>query len=192
MTQPIVCIDFPEEFQSERLTIRPPRAGDGPVVNRAIHDSFESLRAWMPWAKELPTLEESEEVCRKGYVNFWSREDLHLLLFNTETGELVGSSGLHRINWEVRKFEIGYWGNTKFARQGYITEAIRRIARFAFEELDANRVEIRVDEKNERSYRIPDKLGFTLEGTYRNDMLCPKGELRNTRVYSVVASEELL
>ena len=91
--------DFPESFESRRLEIRAPRFGDGHDINAAIVDSFDELHMWMPWARELPTLEQSEEHCRLSRSRFLSREDLQLLLFLKETGTLIGSSGLHRIDW---------------------------------------------------------------------------------------------
>jgi ribosomal-protein-serine acetyltransferase len=68
---------------------------------------------------------------------FVGREDLLLLLLLRGTRTLVGGSGLHRIDWEVPKFEIGYWCPTRFTGQGYVTEAMRGIAAFAFDALGA-------------------------------------------------------
>ena len=83
-------------------------------------------------------------------------------------------------------FEIGYWCRKRFQRQGYITESTEAITKFAFEVLGAKRVEIRVDPNNVRSRRIPERLGFELEGTLRNDALSTSGELRNTLVFAKI------
>lgn len=140
----------------------------------------------MPWAKEVPTVEQSEEHCRNASAKFLRREDLQLLLFLKDSQTLVGSSGLHRINWDVPKFEIGYWCRTPFSGKGYIREASESIARFAFEQLGAHRVEIRADSKNERSLRIPRALGFQHEGTLQNDARDGAGALRSTEVFALV------
>lgn len=63
----------------------------------------------MPCAHNNPTIEESEAVIRRSRLQFIERIDLRLLLVHKTTGQLVGSSGLHRIDWQARKFEIGYW-----------------------------------------------------------------------------------
>ena len=89
----------------------------------------------------------TEESLRKAIAQFITREDLRFHLFSKETGEFVGSSGLHRIDWSIPKFEIGYWLSTEFEGNGYMTEAVQRIEQFAFEQLGARRVEIRCDEK---------------------------------------------
>jgi RimJ/RimL family protein N-acetyltransferase len=181
-----LLLDFPELFESDRLTIRAPRPGDGPEIHTAVRETFDDLKAWMPWAQQMPTLEESEAVVRRAQCQFLAREDLTLFLFLKGADTLVGASGLHRINWDIPKFEIGYWCRKRFQGQGYITESTKAIAEFAFETLGAKRVEIRCDPKNVRSRGIPDRLGFKLEGTLRNESLSTSGELRDTLVFAKI------
>ncbi|MCB0336987.1 MAG: GNAT family N-acetyltransferase [Bdellovibrionales bacterium] len=187
-----VLIDFPSECESGRLLIRAPLPGDGKVVNDAILESFEELRHWMAWAQNRPSVEDSETVVRNASADFALRKDLVFFMFLKETGQFIGGTGLHRINWAVPKFEIGYWCRTSQTGKGYVKEAAARLATFAFEDLGAQRVEIRADAKNERSWRIPEKLGFSFEATLRNDARTPQGELRDTRVYSIVSLRELV
>ena len=180
-----------EQFESERLSIRVPQPGDGKALNEAILESFRELSVWMPWAKEMPSPEESEAHCESSRKRFLAREDIQLLLFLKSTGRLIGSSGLHRIDWDVPRFEIGYWCRTSEVGKGSITEAVHRIACFAFEELAANRVEIRTDEKNRRSWRVAERSGFTYEGLLRNECRDALGNLRDTRIYSAIHPLEL-
>ena len=187
MNEPIL-LNLPERLQTERLTLRPPRAGDGSTVNEAVLESLEGLQRWMPWSVPTPTVEQSEMWCRRAGSDFLARKQLPLLLFLREsageTATFVGSSGLHRIDWEVPRFEIGYWVRRRFEGQGYVTEAAAAITRFAFEALGANRVEIRTDDRNKRSWRVAERLGFRLEGVLRNECRDSQG-LRDTRVYAV-------
>lgn len=162
-----VLLDFADSFETERLTIRSPMVGDGAELQMAVAESIDDLRPWTTWADHAPTVEEYEERVRKGRAKFLTREDLWLLLFLKNTHTLVGGSGLHRIDWDVPRFEIGYWVRSRFAGQGYITEAVRGVARFAFETLGARRVEIRCDARNERSRRVAERAGFELEATLR-------------------------
>lgn len=185
-----LLLDFPESFESDRLTIRAPRPGDGAEMNAAVHETFDNLKVWMPWAQQMPTLEESESFVRRAQCEFLAREDLTLFLFLKDTNTIVGASGLHRINWDIPKFEIGYWCRKRFQGQGYISESTEAITKFAFETLAAKRVEIRCDAKNVRSQRIPNRLGFKLEGTLRNDALSPSGELRATLVFAKIKGIE--
>ncbi|GGF90549.1 ribosomal-protein-serine acetyltransferase [Paenibacillus albidus] len=185
-----IMMSIPERFESKRLLIRAPLWGDGAAVNQAVTESIEELRPWMPWAKSLPTLEESEASIRRSRLQFLERTDLRLLLFQKETGELVGGSGLHRFDWQARTFEIGYWVRTSCSRQGYITEAVKAITKYAIHELAANRVEIRCDARNLQSAAVAERSGFLLEGILRNDTRGIDGSLRDTRVYSKVRGVE--
>ena len=189
MTNPIL-LDFPDSFETERLIIRCPQPGSGAAVNAAVLESLEELRLWMPWAQNAPSLEESEENCRRWRARFLAREDLTLHLF-LKDGAFVGSSGLHRINWEVPKFEIGYWCRTSQQGRGYITEAVRGIMDFAFAQLHAERVEIRCDARNEKSRRVAERAGFALEACLRREARDHCGALRDTLIFALLRDGNL-
>lgn len=192
MTIDPVLIDVPEHLLTERLLIRPPQRGDGAKLNAAVVASIARLGVWMPWAQKAPTLDESEAYCRRQRAKFMLREDLTLLLVALDSlggeGEIVGAGGLHRIDWTLRSFEIGYWIRDGFEGKGYVSEAVDAIAAMAFGTLAARRVEIRCDAGNARSARVAERCGFTLEGTLRQDSETPRGEPRDTRVYARVRS----
>ena len=69
-----------------------------------------------------------------------------------------------------------------------MTEAVRALTQTAFERLQARRVEIRMDDTNQRSWRVATRTGFVLEGLLRSESLTPQGEPRDTRVYALVAA----
>ena len=184
-----VLLDLPDSIETERLTLRAPRPGDGPMVFEAVRDSLSELRrfpASMSWALAEPSVETSEKYCREADANFVARRDLPLLLLERKTGVLVGSSGLHRIDWRVPKVEVGFWGRTPYNGRGLVTEGVGAIVELAFDALKARRVEAFCDEGNERSCRVCERLRFTLEGTLRNERIDPDGTLRNTRIYATV------
>lgn len=184
-----VMLEFPSSFDTSRLTIRGPLPGDGRGLNEAVAETIDELRPWMPWAQSVPTVEESEENIRHAHVDFLARRDLRLNLYLKGTDIFVGGSGLHRIDWEVRKFEIGYWCRKRFMGHGYITEAVLGITRFAFEVLGARRVEIRCDARNIRSRKVAERAGYTLEGTLRHDALDNEGRPRDTLLFSMIAAD---
>ena|SRR5665213_168153 len=189
-----LLIDVPERIDTARLILRCPRRGDGAVVNPAVVASHAELDPWLPWATTLPSLAESEAHCRRQHARFILREDLVMLIFARDAsgaeGELLGGTGLHRIDWALRRFEIGYWRKSGCEGRGVITEAVTAIARMAFDVLGARRVEIRMDDNNERSWKVAERAGFTLEALLRFDSATPGGEPRSTRVYARVRGAE--
>jgi RimJ/RimL family protein N-acetyltransferase len=176
----------PECVLTDRLIIRCARGSDAAALNDAICESLESLRVYMPWAQTEPALSQSEAECRRMQASFLLREDLMMFerLSNYSEGRFVGGTGLHSIDWRVRRFEVGYWCRTSARGRGLVSEAVAAMERVAFEDLGAMRVELRTDVTNAASWRIAERLGFTLEGVLRNDGLNPRGEPRSTRVYS--------
>jgi ribosomal-protein-serine acetyltransferase len=177
---------LPEWIETERLRIRGPRDEDAAVVREAIGETFETLRAWMDWAKRVPTLEEERERIAEARRKHAAGEDFPLFVFLRGNGAFVAASGLHRPNWEVPSFETGYWVRAGFGGRGYVTEACRAITTAAFDALGAARVEIRCHDRNERSWRVAERAGFALEGVLRNESRHVDGTLRDTRVYGRV------
>jgi RimJ/RimL family protein N-acetyltransferase len=182
MPNPIL-LNIPEQFETERLLIRVPRAGDGEAMNAAVVASHSILQPWMPWAQTVQTVEDSEAYCRQAHADFLARRNLPLMLTRKRDGAIVGNSGLHLIDWDVPAFEIGYWAHIDHRGQGYITEAVIGISDFAFTVLHAARVEIRCDTRNTASANVAKRADFTLCGTFHNDSRDVEGGLRSSYIF---------
>jgi ribosomal-protein-serine acetyltransferase len=169
--------------------LRPRRAGDGPATWEAIEESREQLRLWLPWADATRTPEDAEASARRAQGRWLLREDLQVSVWENATERLLGGSGLHRINWEIPRFEIGYWLRTSAQGQGFMTEAVALLCRLAFETLGANRVEIHCDARNLKSAALPRRLGFVHEATLRNESRDHFGELRDALVFALTPQD---
>lgn len=190
MTDPVL-IDLPTTIETDRLTLRPPRAGDGAMLHEAIVESLAELRrflASLTWVAGEQTIDTAETYCRTAQANFLARRDLPFFIFDKVTGQLVGAAGLHRTVWATPKTEIGYWGRVSRANEGLVSEAVGAMTRYAFDHLRAVRVEIVTDEANMPSRRVAERCGFLLEGIHRNERRAPDGTLRHTCVYARVAA----
>ncbi|MFO1217502.1 MAG: GNAT family protein [Burkholderiaceae bacterium] len=188
-----LMVDLPAEIDTGRFVLRAPRPGDGALLNAAVCASIESLRPWMFWAQKTPTPEESELECRRMAARFAKREDLPLFIVEPGAGgaeRIVGASGLHRIDWSVPRFEIGYWRRSGDVRRGIVAEAVARLTRLAFDQLRATRVEIRMAATNAASRRVAERAGYTFEGLLRRDVLGVDGQPRDTLIYSRVRGVE--
>jgi RimJ/RimL family protein N-acetyltransferase len=184
MTSEAARPDIPEEIETPRLVLRAPHPDYAEAINAAIADSFAELHEWMDWAAEMPSVKASRDQQERARRSFLARDDLPVVIFRGD--RLVGGSGLHRIDWSVPRFEIGYWVRTPDARHGYVTETVQALQRLAFDDLGARRVEIRCDTRNARSRMIPERLGYDLEGILRNEALHTDGAPRDTVVYSKI------
>lgn len=142
----------------------------------------------MGWVAPAPTVEQSEANCRRAYARYLLNEDLMAFFFLKEGGTLIGGSGLHKANWDLRQFEVGYWSRTGYGGQGLMTEGVKALAEHALNELAANRVFLTVDARNVRSCLLAERAGFLLEGTLVKERLNVQGQWRDTRVYARTAA----
>ncbi len=175
-TNPIL-IDIPMPIETDRLIIRPPMPGDGPAMTAAKEESWDDLTRWMEWAKNQPTPESDEITVRRSYAEFILRQDLMMMAFERTTNKPVVFTGLHRIDWHARVFEIGYWVRTSARGKGYATEAANGLTRFAFKALNARKVVITHAEGNEPSAAVIRRLGFQQEAIARYGTTLPDGRV---------------
>ncbi len=183
-----ILLDVPLKLETERLILRAPlQTGDGIIVNQAIQDSFNELKAWLPFAQKFPAVGETEVSLREAHIKFLERESFRFLIFDKDTNDFIGVVSLQGIDWDIPKCEIGYWINTKLSGNGYMTEAVRELTNFGLNHIKLKRIEIRCESTNLKSRSIPEKLGFEFEGTLRNDDLSADGsEITDTCLYSII------
>ncbi len=190
MSDPVL-LDVPERLDGPRTLLLMPRAGAGAEMALVVTQSLSHLRPWMAWAQEPPSAASAEAVVRRMHADFIARRDLcfhlHARRADGSPGRLLGGTGLHRIDWTVRRFEIGYWIRPDAAGQGLVGEAVQLLTALAFDRLAARRVEIRCDARNTRSRAVAERAGFALEGVLRHDALGVDGTPSDTVVYARIA-----
>ncbi len=184
-----ILTDLPDVLLGKRVLLRPFRPGDGAAMWPAVEESREQISPWLPWVEKTRSVEDQEAAARRGAARWLTREDLMVGIWDRATGRYLGGSGLHRIDWAVPAFEIGYWLRTSALGQGYVSETTRVLCHFAFETLHANRVEIRCDGSNERSLAVPRRLGFVQEATLRNETRDNSGKLRDTVIFALTPAD---
>jgi RimJ/RimL family protein N-acetyltransferase len=181
-----LLLEVPETLDTARLRLTATRAGQGAEINAAVVESHVELAPWMPWAREVQTLEVAETHCREMQAKWHAREMIDFCFHRRGDGGFVGKGGLHTIDWTIPKFEIGYWIRTACTRRGYATEATMALASFAREALGANRIEIAADARNVASRRVAEKSGFTLEGIRLRSRRDNAGALADSCLYARV------
>jgi RimJ/RimL family protein N-acetyltransferase len=92
---------------------------------------------------------------------------LHLMMLDRASGRIVGSIGMFHIDWQVGSAEIGYGVRSDARNQGYATEALAAVARWALTEGGIQRAFLTANTDNLASIRVAEKAGFHREGTMR-------------------------
>lgn len=105
-----------------------------------------------------------------------------------ETGRMVGTCGFTSLDYQNNSAEIGYVLNPSVWGRGLAPEAVSRVLRFAFLELNVHRVEARYMVGNDRSRRVMEKCGMKFEGIRRASMFV-KGDYRDIGGCAVLSDE---
>jgi RimJ/RimL family protein N-acetyltransferase len=116
-------------------------------------------------------------------------DGLILAIETLAEGRHIGNLGLHDVVAEARKACLGIMiGDKDCWNHGYGTDAIRTLLRFAFAEMNLNRVWLEVNEDNARAIACYRKCGFVEEGRLRQDRYAA-GRFRDSLIMGVLAPE---
>ncbi|WP_340023031.1 GNAT family protein [Paenibacillus sp. FSL K6-1096] len=109
-------------------------------------------------------------------------------IIESKSGRIIGSCGYNMLDYDNARTEIGYDLGREFWGQGYASEAINALTKYAFNTLGFNRIEAKVEPANLNSIKVLQKLHFTLEGTLRQ---CErsKGTFIDLCMYSKLAAD---
>ena len=161
--------DLGPVIQTDRVLLRTPQMTDYPGWAELRAQSRDFLTPWEPlWASD----ELSRASFRRRIRHYMRdlREDMGyaLFIFSAATDTLVGGLTLCNVRRGVTQAcTLGYWVGAPYARQGYMTAAVRAVVPFVFDSLELHRLEAACLLANAASIRLLEKTGFTREGVAR-------------------------
>ena len=171
---------------TDRAILRILREADSAEAFAATARDRAHLEPWLPFVHRIRELDHMRR-----FIRF--RLDQHekgngFLAGIFLDGVFVGGAGFHGYDRPPDKTDIGYWLAPHAQGQGLATLAVAALVDHAFDAEKLNRVEIRIDVANSRSRKVPQRLGFQLEGILRQD-----GFIADRRVdhalYAVLAAD---
>lgn len=121
----------------------------------------------MVWAVGM-TWEDSHYFAREAEKAIAAGEGHHFTLFHDD--EAAGVISLIRGEPRLGYLEVGYWLRSDLAGRGLMTEAVRAVAHYAFDELGMHRLELRAGVENVGSRRVAEKVGFQERGILRESV----------------------
>lgn len=159
-------------LESERLILQKFTRRDASTLDDAIRVSLTDLHQWLPWARmDYTTVDTTSFI--KDSTQAWKEDRAwdYSVRMKDDPGTHVGNISM----WSVSKLgkiaEIGYWVRTDRTSRGVCTEAVGRLLEEAFTDLGFHKVVLRIAVGNDASDRVAEKLGFTKEGTLREELL---------------------
>jgi len=169
------------------IVLRPPGRGDIEAMHAALQESAAEVPPWLPETEGMGP-DDLREFIAAGSRMSQENTAFHFGIFDAQSGAYLGGSGLTQINLRHRVCNAYYWVRTTATRHGVASRATRLMAKFAFEQLKMQRVEIVVEVENLPSLRAAEKSGATREGVLRN-RLNNRGEARNAVMFSLIPQD---
>jgi len=163
-------------------------------LSQAHHDDLvEATRdgeLWRLWYTSAPAPEGMQAEIARRLALHAAGTMLPFAVIDPATGRAVGMTTYMNIDTANRRVEIGStWYAKSVQRTGLNTEAKLLLLAHAFDTLDCIAVEFRTHFLNQQSRKAIERVGAKLDGILRNHSLAPNGTLRDTVVYSIIASE---
>ncbi len=151
-----------------------------------VEENREYLRQWLPWVDGSRSAADTKTFILRSREKFATNGGFSVGVWFR--GKLVGVIGLHEIDWDNRRVDIGYWIAEPFQGRGIITRGCRAVVEHAFNGLGLHRVEIHCATGNSRSRAIPERLGFRQEGVLRHRLQLG-ARFVDLVVYGILADE---
>ena len=151
---------------------------------------MDALRPWMPWCHPDYSIADTQIWVEKQIASFEAGDEFHFVIVSSENGidRIAGGCGLNGIHRENRLANLGYWVRSSDAGQGIATQATRRIADWAFQNTELERLEILVSIGNRPSLRVAAKAGAVWEGVLRGRLRL-HDKLHDAVMFSIMRGE---
>jgi RimJ/RimL family protein N-acetyltransferase len=177
----------PEVTLDGRHAILVPLSPDhAPALAEAVKDG----ELWTLWYTGVAAPEDMAADIDRRLALREAGSCLPFTVIDKTSGQPVGMTTYMNIDADNRRVEIGAtWYRASMQRTGVNTECKYMLLRHAFEDLDCIAVEWRTHFYNTQSRRAIERLGAKLDGILRNHSRARNGTLRDTCVYSIIASE---
>jgi RimJ/RimL family protein N-acetyltransferase len=176
----------PVVLEGRHVRLEPLTLAHGPSLSAAASDG----ELWRLWYTGVPNADGIGAYIEQALAGMADGTSLAFAVRDRATGALLGSTRYCHAETAQRRLEIGYtWYAASAQRSAVNTECKYLLLRHAFETLDCIAVELRTHWMNQRSRAAIERLGAKQDGVLRNHRIMPDGSLRDTVVYSIIASE---
>jgi RimJ/RimL family protein N-acetyltransferase len=173
-------------LEGNRIVLRPLQYSDADALVHAAADG----ELWNLAVTIVPSSSTVDSYLKKALDGRDAGSVLPFVIVLKDTGKVIGSTRLWKVDRLNRKLEIGSsWIGASWQKTFVNTEAKYLMLRHAFEVLDCVRVQFTTDENNQQSRNAILRLGAHQEGIVRHERIMPDGRKRNSVRFSIIDDE---
>jgi len=160
------------------------------AVYDALIESWQELfnAGILPDHEPTITIEELKSSLKELNAAWENDKQYRFQIIETKSDQLVGAVFLNHIIRGHKMANMGYWVRTSRVGEGLATEAAKQMARYGFEQLGLQRIEIVVSTDNIPSLRIAENIGAVREGLLRKRLQL-HGSAHDAYMHSLIPSD---
>lgn len=173
-----------------RMVVRRFREGEGEVFYNLIEDNHYRISDVLPQTLETVPDKESAEGYIRDKIAAWLRQEEYCFgVWENQKALLIGFLRLYNIDWAVPSSDITFFVDRNFEGKGIMTEVVQTVMRFAFDELEIEKIRLRTATDNYATQRLARKCAFRREGDLRSEIRRPSGELVDVMLFGYTKAE---
>ncbi len=180
----------PSVVEGDRILLKARSRNHAKEMFSLIDANREHLKPWMPW--EATTKTEADSLAYLELAESWWEEGsaYDYSVFEKSSTQMIGSFGLHSINWDKKTCEFGYWMSRTHQGMGLATEALRLGENLALN-LGFHRLVITCDRLNVQSQNVPKRLGYKLESLQIDECIDHHNSWRDTLQFTKLINQKI-
>ncbi len=159
------------KISNDLITIRRYFLEDTDGLYEAVRESIKEVSVWLPWCHPEYSKQESIDWISMQMDAWDYGNEYSFFILENSTEKLIGGVGINQLVKEHKMGNLGYWIRTGYTGKGIATAATLLCAKFGFEELKLNRIEIIAATENFASIKVAEKAGAKREAVLRNRLV---------------------
>jgi RimJ/RimL family protein N-acetyltransferase len=155
-----------------------------------LFEALQSPEVWKYTWREVNTVDDLEQILIIAVKNKKEGKQIPFIIKDNVTGQVIGTTRIGDIDKVNRNVEIGWtWLSPEVWKTKVNTECKFLLLKYCFEELKVLRVQFSVSGQNFRSQKAVERIGATIEGTFRKHRVKADGTIHDNIFYSIIDSE---
>lgn len=176
-----------ETIPGERVTLRKHKIEMAETMFRYVDEDRVRLGQFLPWVPMTLGVHDERDYIEMTLSQWNDFKMFDYGIYENATGLYMGNIGVHTIDWDNDRCELGYWILGRFEGKGFVSEAVRVLEKNLFDG-GFYRIEIRCSSLNRKSSQVAERCHYKFEGCLREHAV-ENGQRRDTLIFSKLKHE---
>ena len=135
------------------------------------------------------SVETTKDILARWMEAYQNSERYHWAIVLKEIGEVIGSLSVITLSEKHQNCELGYCMGEQYWGKGIMTEAVKAVISFLFNEVGFHRLYAGHDTLNPASGKVMQKSGMVLEGTLRHNKVRKDGSFADGNIWAILSDD---